>query len=82
MNRLLLEAMIMTGADLCASSKVWDQQLQTVDLIYEEFHAQGDCEIEAGRTPMPIMNRFFLDQQAMHQVVARATTKLMMLSNQ
>ena len=59
----------MTGSDLCASSKPWDVQLQTVNVIYEEFYRQGDFEIEAGRVPIPIMNRSLLDQQALHQVV-------------
>ena len=59
----------MTGSDLCASSKPWDLQMQTVSTIYEEFYTQGDSEIEAGRCPLPIMNRSFEDQQAFHQVV-------------
>ena len=74
--------MVMTGSDLCSSVKSWQNQLNTVQDIYNEFYTQGDMEIASGRLPVPIMNRFFLDQQAMHQVVARATTKLMMLSNQ
>ena len=58
----------MTGSDLCASSKPWELQLQTVDAIYAEFYHQGDVELEAGRVPVPIMNRCFLDQRALHQV--------------
>ena len=58
----------MTGSDLCASSKPWELQLQTVDAIYDEFYHQGDVELEAGRVPVPIMNRCFLDQRALHQV--------------
>ena len=30
----------MTGSDLCASAKPWDQQLKTVSVIYEEFYIQ------------------------------------------
>ena len=59
----------MTGSDLCASSKPWDLQMQTVTTIYEEFYMQGDSEMMAGRTPLPIMDRSFEDQQALHQVV-------------
>ena len=29
---------------------------------------QGDYERESGRLPVPIMNRFHEDQQALHQV--------------
>ena len=66
--RLLVEALAMTGSDLCASSKPWDLQMQTVTTIYEEFYSQGDTELESGRVPLPIMNREFIDQQAFHQV--------------
>ena len=59
----------MTGSDLCASSKPWDLQMQTVTTIYEEFYMQGDSEMMAGRTPLPIMDRSFEDQQALHQDV-------------
>ncbi len=37
---LLVEAVAMTGSDLCASSKPWDLQMQTVATIYEEFYKQ------------------------------------------
>ena len=40
-HRLLLQTMVMTGSDLCASAKPWDQQLKTVSVIYEEFYIQG-----------------------------------------
>lgn len=67
-HRSLVESLLMTGSDLCASAKPWDLQLQTVNVIYEEFYLQGDIEIKAGRVPVPIMNRSYLDQQALHQV--------------
>ena len=38
--RLLVEALMMTGSDLCANSKPWDLQMQTVNVIYEEFYKQ------------------------------------------
>ena len=58
----------MTGADLSATSKPWDLQMVTVKTIYEEFYNQGDTELMAGRQPVPIMNRIYIDQQALHQV--------------
>jgi hypothetical protein len=38
--RLLVESMVMTGSDLCASAKPWHLQLETVSVIYEEFYIQ------------------------------------------
>ena len=38
--RLLVEALLMTGSDLCASAKPWDLQMQTVEVIYDEFYKQ------------------------------------------
>ena len=35
----------MTGSDLCASAKPWDQQLKTVSVIYEEFYIQVTKDI-------------------------------------
>ena len=32
--------MVMTGSDLCASAKPWEQQIKTVAVIYEEFYIQ------------------------------------------
>ena len=31
---------MMTGADLCASTKPWKQQRETVQVIFEEFYSQ------------------------------------------
>ena len=39
-TRLLIQTMVMTGSDLCASAKPWDQQIKTVAVIYEEFYIQ------------------------------------------
>ena len=39
-HRLLLQTMVMTGRDLCASAKPWEQQIKTVAVIYEEFYIQ------------------------------------------
>ena len=40
MSRLLIQTMVMTGSDLCASAKPWEQQIKTVAVIYEEFYIQ------------------------------------------
>ena len=70
LHRSLVQTMMMTGSDLCSSTKPWSLQLVTLDDIYEEFHAQGDKELSSGRLPVPIMNRFCRDDQALHQVTS------------
>ena len=45
----MIQTMVMTGSDLCASAKPWEQQIKTVAVIYEEFYIQvreGSGEIE------------------------------------
>ncbi len=59
---------MMTASDLCSSFKPWELQLATVNVIYEEFYLQGDLELNAGRVPVPIMNRNNDKMQAFHQV--------------
>lgn len=58
----------MTASDLSAATKPWDVQTQTVNVIFEEFYQQGDAEREAGRTPIPMMDRNQPNQQAASQV--------------
>ena len=53
MSRLLIQTMVMTGSDLCASAKPWEQQIKTVAVIYEEFYIQVregmiEYEVEGG----------------------------------
>nr|XP_015833958.1 PREDICTED: probable 3',5'-cyclic phosphodiesterase pde-5 isoform X3 [Tribolium castaneum] len=67
-HRLLLQAISMTGSDLSASAKPWDIQVETVKVIFEEFYEQGDAERQAGRKPIPMMDRHQPDQQAASQV--------------
>ncbi|XP_030762448.1 probable 3',5'-cyclic phosphodiesterase pde-5 [Sitophilus oryzae] len=67
-HRLLLQAISMTGTDLSASAKPWYIQEQTVKIIFEEFYQQGDAERDAGREPIPMMDRQQPDQQAASQV--------------
>ena len=39
-NRLLSQAICMTGSDLNSSSKPWPIQHRTSKVVYEEFHDQ------------------------------------------
>lgn len=54
--------------DLSASAKPWEIQEKTVKVIFEEFYIQGDAEKEAGRKPIPMMDRGRADYQASCQV--------------
>ncbi|XP_064486459.1 probable 3',5'-cyclic phosphodiesterase pde-5 isoform X3 [Ornithodoros turicata] len=56
-HRQLLQAIAMTSCDLCASTKPWEQQRETVRVIFEEFYEQGDVEKAEGRQPIPMMDR-------------------------
>ena len=50
--------MVMTGSDLCASAKPWEQQIKTVAVIYEEFYIQvrgGMIEDEAEAGGLMVM---------------------------
>lgn len=66
--RELAMAISMTSADLSASAKPWDIQIKTVKVIFEEFYDQGDKEREAGRIPIPMMDRNRPDQRPASQV--------------
>ena len=37
---MMVQALSMTGSDLCTASKCWDAQEQTSDIIYAEFYEQ------------------------------------------
>lgn len=67
-HRSLIQAISMTASDLAASAKPWDIQVKTVKVIFEEFYDQGDAERNAGRIPIPMMDRNQPDQQAASQV--------------
>ncbi|CAN8007045.1 unnamed protein product [Ixodes pacificus] len=56
-KKSLLQAITMTACDLCASTKPWEQQRKTVQVIFEEFYEQGDLEKAEGRQPIPMMDR-------------------------
>lgn len=67
-HRNVLLAVSMTAADLSASAKPWDVQVETVKVIFQEFYQQGDEERAAGREPQPMMDRERPEQQANSQV--------------
>ena len=39
-SRLLVQSICLTGSDLNSSSKPWDIQVKTTQVVYEEFHDQ------------------------------------------
>ncbi|UYV79496.1 hypothetical protein LAZ67_17002900, partial [Cordylochernes scorpioides] len=67
-QRLSIESLSMTACDLCASTKPWSYQQETVKIIFEEFYAQGDAEKLQGKTPVPMMDRDKQHEQPMLQV--------------
>ncbi|XP_047524274.1 probable 3',5'-cyclic phosphodiesterase pde-5 isoform X2 [Pieris napi] len=67
-NCKLAMAISMTAADLSASTKPWDIQIKTVQVIFEEFYEQGDKERAAGKIPVPMMDRYKPEEQATSQV--------------
>ncbi|CAG0886388.1 unnamed protein product [Darwinula stevensoni] len=57
-NRRLLQAMLMTGCDLAASTKPWPIQYKVAQLVTTEFFDQGDKEKrELNLTPSAQMDR-------------------------
>ncbi|KAI5640915.1 3'5'-cyclic nucleotide phosphodiesterase domain-containing protein [Phthorimaea operculella] len=67
-HRDLAMAISMTSADLSAAAKPWEVQIKTVRVICEEFYDQGDKEREAGREPIPMMDRNKPEEQPASQV--------------
>lgn len=67
-HRLMIQGIVMTASDLSASAKPWDVQEKTVKIIFEEFYDQGDAERQAGKTPIPMMDREQPNEQANSQV--------------
>ena len=56
-HQLHLMALCITCCDLYQFSKPWAIARSIVDMIYQEFHAQGDLEKKFGRTPIAMMDR-------------------------
>lgn len=67
-SRSCCKALMMTAADLCAVSKPWNTQEETVDRLYNEFYMQGDEEKKRGITPIPMMDRENSKDQPKQQV--------------
>ncbi|KAK3593544.1 hypothetical protein CHS0354_018625 [Potamilus streckersoni] len=57
-----LTSLMMTGADLSSTSKSWEDHMVTVNMLYEEFYAQGDIEKKHGYNPIPLMDRSRQDE--------------------
>ena len=57
MHQMQLLGLLMTCSDLNQVTKPLETALYIGDLIYEEFHNQGDREKEKGHTPHPMMDR-------------------------
>ena len=49
---MLVQALAMTGSDLCSAAKPWDAQIQTAEIIYAEFHEQVNQS--SNFTAMPV----------------------------
>ncbi|XP_038079334.1 cAMP and cAMP-inhibited cGMP 3',5'-cyclic phosphodiesterase 10A-like [Patiria miniata] len=56
-QRPKIQALMMTACDLCATAKLWPNQREAVDCLYQEFYAQGDEEKKRGEQPMEMMDR-------------------------
>uniref|UniRef100_T1J2B1 Phosphodiesterase n=1 Tax=Strigamia maritima TaxID=126957 RepID=T1J2B1_STRMM len=67
-HRSIAKAIAMTACDLCASTKAWENQVETAKIIFEEFYDQGDAERNVGKEPIPMMDRNKLEFQPNAQV--------------
>ena len=75
-------ALCMTGSDLNSSSKPWNVQYRTAEIVYAEFHEQvgghklwsrfkrlqGDVEKALGWKPIPLFDRNNYPELASMQV--------------
>ena len=66
---LFQRSLAMTACDLSACAKPWQIQYDTVQVIFEEFYAQGDEEKKNGRKPIPMMDRNTADRLPHQQVI-------------
>jgi len=56
-HRLLVQALCMTAADLGCAAKGWSVQYRTAQVIYAEFHEQGEVEKSLGWRPIPLFDK-------------------------
>ena len=67
-HRHLAMALCMTGSDLSSSSKPWPIQRRVSDIVYAEFHEQGDVEKSLGWKPIPLFDSNNFPELASMQV--------------
>ena len=68
LHRLLAMSLCMTGSDLSSSSKPWPIQRKVSDIVYAEFHEQGDVEKSLGWKPIPLFDSNNFPELASMQV--------------
>ena len=68
LHRLLAMSLCMTGSDLNSSSKPWAIQRKVSDIVYAEFHEQGDVEKSLGWKPIPLFDSNNFPELASMQV--------------
>ena len=49
--------MCLKSADIANPAKSWQVYSPWIDRLFKEFYAQGDLELQNGKTPAPFMNR-------------------------
>ena len=67
-HRMLAMSLCMTGSDLNSSSKPWTIQQRVSEIVYAEFHEQGDVEKSLGWKPIPLFDRNNYPELASMQV--------------
>ena len=67
-HRHLAMSLCMTGSDLSSSSKPWPVQRRVSDIVYAEFHEQGDVEKSLGWKPIPLFDSNNFPELASMQV--------------
>ena len=73
LHRLLAMSLCMTGSDLSSSSKPWPIQRKVSDIVYAEFHEQGDVEKSLGWKPIPLFDSNNFPELASMQVCSTHT---------
>ena len=66
-------SLCMTGSDLNSSSKPWAIQRKVSDIVYAEFHEQGDVEKSLGWKPIPLFDSNNFPELASMQVYSTRT---------
>ena len=82
LHRLLAMSLCMTGSDLSSSSKPWPIQRKVSDIVYAEFHEQGDVEKSLGWKPIPLFDSNNFPELASMQVCSTRNFKMHTCFNQ